>query len=276
MKNKVLLNVIVLFLWVSFSQITLAQNNKWDYYHDLLRIQDDNTVILQFDTTKFLVYKNKKVYQYILSLDNEIVLKKQLDRAVENQFFIVLDSLKKINPLELNITKKENVEIEVQDGNNYELKLYTKDKAIAFHSYEPETYIKEKFPYYEQRIAFLKVYHFISGIFYDENYNKIKNSDVVYIYLDTTKDIKDNNYNVYFSKTKSPNLTFISKRVNDEIRGKSFIISQKPKIIDMTFFLKYGYKASYNALQNKKLFIIEKQKSKEDEVKLNSVILLYF
>lgn len=260
MKNKILFTIILMYSVVSFCQDIFHQgNNQFNDLRKLLNIKDSTATILEFEKTKYLVFQKKKVCKYILSADKEIVFKEKLKKEKKRSGFTVLDTLRAINPRELNIDKKGNFIMQVQDAADYKLKLFTREEETIYSSNAPEVFIEEKFPFYKKRIAYLGVFKFLKAVFYDKRYEDVKKKDTLYIVLSDAKHRIENKYYVNFSKkSQSTYLLFLPTDVNVEQVQKSFVEKQKQNVIDGDFFQRYGYFASTEALKNKKkLFIID-------------------
>lgn len=279
MKNKILFTIILLYSVVSFSQDTFRRvNNQFGDLQKLLKIKDSTATILEFEKTKYLVFQKRKVYQYILSEDKEIVFKEKLKKEKKRAGFAALDTLRTINPSELNIDRKEGFIMQVQDAANYKLKLFTRNKETIYSSNAPEVFIEEKFPFYKKRIAYLEVFKFLKTVFYDKRYEDVKTKDTLYIVLSNAKHRIENKYYVKFSKkNQSAYLLFLPMDVNAERVQKTFIEKQIENVIDFGFFQRYGYFASKEALKNKKkLFIIDSNETHGEILKSVRFIPLYF
>jgi len=275
-----MLGIILLYSIISFSQSTFPKvNNDYNDLRNQLKIKDNTVTILQFEKTKYLVFQKGKVFKYILSIDGEIINKKQLKKVMKTESYAMLDTLCTIDPKELNVNRNGDVEMEVQDATNYRLKLFTKEKVIDYSSIALKIFIKEKFPHYRKRITYLKVFYFLNDIFYDEKYRAIKEKCILYIVLENAKHNIENKYYVHFSKTDpSPYLLFLPMAETPELVQESFVKKNKENVIDMAFFQRYGYAASTEVLKNKKIFIIDSKENIERGLKINHVrfIPLYY
>ncbi len=177
---KAILNYMffLLFSISSFGQSpVISQYEKADieykgnHYSEILGVNKNETVIIKIDTNRFIVFsENNGIYRY-QTADNKILTKHKILNKEAIKCFQYLDSLKSINPSNLNITEKKVIgqdvaeSIKVEDGSFYNIELFKKDITIQYISYSPEIYIEHKFPFYRERLKLLNDYKYYISLF---------------------------------------------------------------------------------------------------------------
>lgn len=175
---KIIKLIFLLFFFVSYGQeSTFSKYAKADLdykgrsYAELLQIENKDVLLLKINEKKFIVFEDNIVYRVYVDFDKEVEKKKILgDEALKS--FQYLDSLKAINPQNLNVTTLNRTDglnavesMEIQDGIDYELSLFKNDVMITYLTYAPQGYIEEKFPFYEQRKKLLNSFIYFNSLF---------------------------------------------------------------------------------------------------------------
>ena len=201
---------IILLFFISFSSfaqqsvISKYERSDVDYegahYAKLLNIDNKNNLIIKVESEKFIVYEDSAVYRFYIDWDKSIN-KKKLSASETLMCYKHLDSLKTINPYNLNVTRQTKTDspsgaefIDVQDGFSYRLSLFKNDLTVNYETYSPEIYIEEKFPFYKEREKLLNAYNYFASLFKDaeatENcnvMNEILHSPQLMEYLKTNR-----------------------------------------------------------------------------------------
>lgn len=172
--------IIFLFLF-SFSlfaqQPTLSKYERADVnyegqqYAKLLNIDNKNQLILKIRQQEFIVFKDSTVYRFYIDWDKSIN-KKKLSASETLLCLNHLETLKSINPYNLNVTKQVKTDsldaieyIDVQDGISYKLCLFKNNVTVSYETYSPEIYIEQKFPFYKEREKLSTVYKYFNSLF---------------------------------------------------------------------------------------------------------------
>lgn len=248
------------------------------------QVENKESLILKYTNEDYLVFENQDVYKinYIPSEDI-LVFKIRLKDELKKICFQIIDSLKKINPDYLNITKKEDgTEMTVQDGYDYKLELYKSNAKILYTTYAPEGYIEHKFPHFQERKIILNSFINLKKIFYDEEIEKIMSLRNIYIIVEN-----ENEYNKIKIESKifqklsitdfifsdSKTLTFLN--TNEEyIRKKDLYKNHENEIITFDIINKYRYKKSLNFLSgNKTIYLVFMNEKKCKKILLKTTSL---
>ena len=246
---------------------------------------DKEALILKFEFDKYLVFSKDKVYKInFIKSENIVIDKIELSNTDKDICYGIIDSLKKINPENLNITKNEKGEsIEVQDGKDYYIELFKSNTKVTFSTYSPEVYIESKFPYYKERNYIVNAYKRLDEIFIDNEFEKVKNADSVFIYIDNEKnfnkikiheDKKIGSINFIFSDSKIISFQYSNRQQKQNFIKSSFFEDHKNEIISSNFFNEYRYKKTLNILFDKKKIYIIETRNKQKKVLVKQAILM--
>ena len=161
-------------------------------YIDLLKIRDSNALILKvgyssywskgFKSNVIVYLTNGTVEKFEIfepsSPTEKIKIKRGKIKKREYEYywdFLTKSSKEnrfKIDKSKLNITKKPDPENEeyflsksISDGVSYYFEIYQKDHFIAYQSYEPQSYIKDKYPGFEERQKLVDIMNNIERLF---------------------------------------------------------------------------------------------------------------
>jgi hypothetical protein len=137
-------------------------DNKFDEYYKMFEIESKDNLILKIDLHKYVVVNENEGFKIsVIESENLIINKQKLTSGELKYSNKMLDSLKKINPFKFNVAKKEDgTEMIVSDCNEIQIEAYKGNCKMIFNSYCPQDYIKEKFPYFEERLLLLNTYNY--------------------------------------------------------------------------------------------------------------------
>lgn len=185
MKNSLLVAVLLLvFSGYSFCQEINIAKIDWEGktktendYVELLDLKDKNALIVKVgyssymekdQDSEFIVYQNDgKVKRFTVYKSTSTDFKtKVLKRKVKSKHYghywnylqeCVTENKFKIDKSKLNITEKEGKKrralqnISLKDGANYHFQVYQGKNYISYGSHEPEAYIENEYPGFEER-----------------------------------------------------------------------------------------------------------------------------
>jgi hypothetical protein len=283
------------FLLIVMQHLHSQENNiskyeSFDYEYtgvDLIKkfqIENKESLLLKYTNEDYLVFDNEEVYKinYIQS-ENILVYKIKLKDELKEICFQILNSLKKINPDNLNIIKNEaGTILTVQDGFDYSLDLFKSNAKITYETYAPEAYINNKYPYYEERETVLNAFINLKKVFYNEEIEEIEKLKTIYIVIDDKNDYnkikietkklqKLTQTNFIFSDFKT--LTFFHTN-NVYIRKEDLYKNHQTEIIPFEIINKYRYKKSLGFLSGKKtIYLVFIKNNKCKKVSLKNTIL---
>ena len=182
--KKVIIYLLILVPSISFSQNWQIPEIDWEgktemenNYVDLLKLKDRNSLIVKVGysshwtkglNSEFIVYQNDgKVKRFLVYQPNSTEFKTKVkSKRIRKKHYAyywnylqkcVTDNKLKIDKSKLNITEKKGEEkgtvqsMSISDGANYHFEIYQGKSYISYGSYEPETYIKNKYPASKQR-----------------------------------------------------------------------------------------------------------------------------
>ena len=182
--RKNLVYILILIPIIGFSQNWTIPKIDWqeetetvNNYVDLLKLKDRNSLIIKIgyssywtkgQNSEFIVYQNDgKVLRFIVYQPNSTELKTKIKRKRINkkdyQYYwshlnnIIQENKYVIDKSKLNIVEKKGeeegtvVRKVVSDGANYSFWMCQEKNYIAYESYSPESFIKDKFPGWKQR-----------------------------------------------------------------------------------------------------------------------------
>ena len=180
--KKIFAYLLILVPLIGFSQDWKIPKIDWhgqteteNVYIDLLKLKDRNSLIVKVGYSsywskginlEFIVYQNDgKVKRYIVYQPNSTNLKtkikhKRIKKAEYKYYWnylndCVIKNKLKIDKSKLNITQKEEkgtvVVMSISDGANYHFQITQGKNYIAYSSYEPKSFIEDKFPGWEER-----------------------------------------------------------------------------------------------------------------------------
>jgi hypothetical protein len=271
-------NLIILFFLVfntSYSQdfFHISKDESYDYakdgnkYRNLLNCIDSEALLFKLNNQNFIIQKKDGFYKvYVDEDEKRVISSAKLASKEAIECSTILDSLKSINPKYLDITIDKNGKVMiVNDGIEYEVNFFKKEYRLTLKSNNPELYIEEKFPHFEERIKFLKSIKKLNEIFFDSTYNNVNKLDTIYLKLKNSKNLNKlelnkerNHYSLLFSGTKKITLTNLDSDHDLMIKRKS-LQKDKSKIINIDFINKYRYNFVLNLFKNKVIYIIEKK-----------------
>lgn len=171
----------ILFLILLFSSLSFAQelskyeradiNYEGQQYAKLLNIDNKNQLILKLEHEEFIVYEDTAVYRFYIDWDKSIN-KKKLSASETLMCFKHLDSLKSINPYNLNVTKQVKTDsldgieyIDVKDEIPIKLSIFKNNLTVSYETSSPQFYIEQKFPFYKEREKLLNAYKYFNSLF---------------------------------------------------------------------------------------------------------------
>jgi hypothetical protein len=271
-------------------------NYKGRIYSERLEIDTNKSLLLKIEENSFLVFNEKNdVYSYYVTPSNTI-LKNKMNRNESIKCLQYLDSLKSINPSNLNVTetkadKPDSVEsISVEDGITYSLEFFKNNITIQYHTYSPEVYIEHKFPFYKERQKLLNAFNYYKSIFkYSRKDNLgLKRTDSLYIIFDFKMTdgigkswVKKPNNDEVFSvwNTERDTIVFIKEnaiQAQNPYVSKRFLKKRKnKKIINIDDLIKLRVFDYLKLIENNFIFLInEKEISKK--IKLNRIEDMYY
>ncbi|MBL7473318.1 hypothetical protein [Robertkochia sediminum] len=188
--RKTILHIILLIPLISFSQDWeipeinwIDKTEKQNIYIELLNLKDSNSLIVRIGhssywtkgmISKFLVYQNNgKVTRYDVfqpsdPKDKTDITRRKIRKQDYKFYWSYLNEcsnndLFEIDRSRLNITKKPNkdagrvLEMNAVDGTNYHFEICQGNNYIAYGTYAPESYIKEKYPGWKERQKLLNL-----------------------------------------------------------------------------------------------------------------------
>lgn len=135
--------------------------------------------LICLNQVKYISIKKDSIILYKIKNDKIIFKKTYSKIKLKNK--LDTNFLFDLNPIELTFEKIEDVIIEVNDGSVYSISIYKNDKYLEMITYSPETYIDNKFPYYEKRRLFLDCFKKLDSLFIDDLFIKIQNEEEIFI-----------------------------------------------------------------------------------------------
>lgn len=287
MKNLLFL-IILFFTLASFSQNhIISEYEKYDYekkgqnYNNVLKLDDKNSLVLKLNN-KFIIYKDESEISTISIgyLSSNIFYTKKIKEHQLINYKNILDTIKNINPSLLNETKNIDGEMVIEDGINYNLELYKNNYIVNYNTYSPEAYIEYKFPFYKERIRFMKVLEVVNNLFYDDEYEKIRNRDTIYLNISSKdyltleklkiKKHSDKFKDLYiFTSLNNHKISVDKKDKNKKdvkFNKKEFLEKNKKSIIQLDFIDKYGLEIFQD--KKKSIYIIDEKKLNIKKIQL--------
>jgi hypothetical protein len=251
-------------------------DNKFDEYYKMFEIESKDNLILKIDLHKYVVVNENEGFKIsVIESENLIINKQKLTSGELKYSNKMLDSLKKINPFKFNVAKKEDgTEMIVSDCNEIQIEAYKGNCKMIFNSYCPQDYIKEKFPYFEERLLLLNTYNYFHSLFYDKDLEKIKNADTIYLDFNLRNVVLDK---LQFEKTSSKNLNHFKFKFSDksklifnslikdesdfEVDKKDFNQKENIVTISINTINKYRHDIIRRVLSDKKYVYLIRNKS---------------
>ena len=146
-----------------------GETENQNVYVNLLKIKDPQALFLKIehsDHAKFIVFLNNgKIRQFEVITSNGIGKKKIRQNRVKSKHYkfyweFLYNSLnndrfiiqkEELNKNDKSIGNRQALTLEVSDGTNYSLELTQDKKFLAYSTYEPEAYIKNKVNGFQER-----------------------------------------------------------------------------------------------------------------------------
>lgn len=182
------------------------------------------------------------------------------------------------------MVKENGGNIIVQDGATFEVELSENDCRIHYSTYSPHIYIENEYPHFQERKKLLEVYDGLQSIFYNEEFDKLKSADTIYLVYDESKQIQNLSsnqiknrdiatYSFLFSDGKS----LILRKDNQKkiVVSKQFI--KDKDLLDLNIINKFRFEAMADILFKKKAiyFINKNELCKKNKIILNTATLFY-
>ena len=281
------MKIITSFFLVFFCTSVLAQYDVNSFVISKFEKENDNAKVInelfdlnQSDTLlslnnyKFIKLNNKSVTLY-KTKQNQIIFKKEYNRKELNKK-LNFNFLFNLNPVELTINEVDGKKIEVNDGSEYSIKVFKKNKYLEFLNYAPDVYIENKYPFFEKRKFFLDCYISLDSLFFDDLFLKVQNAEEVFIKFEDTeytskkvlknKNILDGKEIYYINEMVFSTINETTEKINSKM------INQKI-VIDYDFLNQYFPQELKKLLKEnkKKIFMIEKCKKSKKKVIISQV-----
>ena len=189
MKNTILTSLFLLFFIKTLAQDFKIPDFNFRYeveglniYLDRLKIKDEQALIIKMGVSShwtegeyadFLVFENDgNVTFYECFFPNDLQkkqkIKKQRIKKSKRKFYwdFLSNSHKRgrfsLKRKKLNITTKPNGDdtfsrLVISDGRDYTIKIIQGSKYISYSTYEPKTFIEQKYPGWEERKKFMNL-----------------------------------------------------------------------------------------------------------------------
>ncbi|WP_157504811.1 hypothetical protein [Flavobacterium tegetincola] len=275
------------------SSFVFSNYETFDYKnegHKVRKLLNEGTsaLIIDMQYNRYISMKNNEIIFYTRcedSLINTITLSKEDKLKCE----ILIDALVKINPeklIEADTTQKSYYSHYDKDTSVVSISKGGKIlKLITSHgnNWQP------KYTFPEVREKFSKSYLNLRNYFYDEEFERVKSLDTIYLYVERGKEIqlgeisnKERNtfgqqYLWQFKCTSgifmSVNLKSFSEPADVFYRDKTFLKTNSSKIISMNYLKKFN-NYDLNQLINsniRKVFIIDKDEISDEKLKIKEV-----
>lgn len=147
--------------------------------------EDNEALIVYLDNSKYISIKNNKVKCYTVCKDtiiNSIVELKNIDAMICKS---IIDTLVSIDPKKIiNEIDKEN-RIPIENLGRYMISFYKDHKTLKlFYSYSSETNFEDKFSFPKYRKTFLNNYLNLTKYFYNEEFDRLKSLDTIYLLVE--------------------------------------------------------------------------------------------
>lgn len=285
MKNICVFLLFFLHFFAFGQSVMFSKYEKYDFenkegkYENMLKTECRNQIMIKLNEHHFLTFSENDAYRYVVDESENVVISKR--KLSEKETILLsksLDTLKGIDPILLNSTMDLNgSEIIIEDGTTFQLEIFKNKSWINFITVAPETYIKNKFGNYKHKLSFVNVFNSLNNFFYDEEIEKIKNADTIYIVFDKNKrydnlNIKINSfknndeYVIKFSDSKSLILNTYKNNKNKNM------LNEKSVEINLEFINKHRFNKTLEILTSKKaIFILDKS---ENKIKAKKAYLL--
>ncbi len=256
---------LILFLFICLGAVSQTKPvlQNFESLCGRLKIKNDSCVFVKVGETNFILKNKQSFFKFnVVSGTNEIINFVVLDKneasiAAEN-----LKSLRKIDHKKLNVFVNENgLELKVDDGSWYQIKIIAKNSKTDYELYAPEEYITQKFANYQEKEIVLKTFRALNQFFYDSDFQKV--IDAYYIGI-SFKKLKNNNISMISKKENFKNshtlfdgnhniCSFFSVEKNIKFKN-----NQKIAFVDLDFFKKYKFENLQNLFSQKKMFLVQK------------------
>jgi hypothetical protein len=182
--KKVIVYLLILVPLISLSQNWQIPEIDWEgktetenNYVDLLKLKDRNSLIVKIgyssywskgQNSEFIVYQNDgKVKRFVVYLpsysEKKTKIKRKRIKKKEYQYYwnhlnnCIAENKYKIDKSKLNITEKKGeqegtvITKVISDGADYSFWICQGKNYIAYGSYQPESFIEDKFPGWKER-----------------------------------------------------------------------------------------------------------------------------
>lgn len=266
---------------------TIDYKNEGDKVRKLLR-EDKSAMIIDMQNNRYISLKNNEIIFYTRcedSIINTIRLKKE-DRI---KCKILIDSLFKINPKKLIEADTTQKTIYSHFSKDTSIVSITKgDKVLKLITSHGKNW-KPKYTFPEVRKKFFDTYLSLRRYFYDEEFERVKSLDSLYLYVERGKEMqfgeisnKERNTlgQQYFWQFKctsgiliSVNLKSFSEPAGVFYRNKTFLNTNSNKILKMSYLKKFNNYDLQELIGSNmhKVFIIDKDEIRNEKLKIKEV-----
>lgn len=161
-------------------------DKQGEHLRKILNLHEED-LILNLNDSKYVCLIDNTVFCKVIC-GNKLIETIKLDKIKSDSCITYIKKLFELNPSDLMVDiGKNGNKLHIEDGTNVTIKIYKSDKKIILDSFSPELYIREKFPFFEKRILFVKSYSKLLSFFYDEEFYRIKALDTLYVYIERSK-----------------------------------------------------------------------------------------
>ncbi|NBL65367.1 hypothetical protein GV828_09175 [Flavobacterium sp. NST-5] len=251
------------------------ENEQVEILRNQFNFKADDTLICLNNSKCVLIGKDSIVLYKVKSGKVEFkerILKEKIHSTMD------ITPIFSLNPSELNVDEMDGKKISISDGAEYVIDIYKKDKHLKLVSHSPETYIANKYPFYQERKEFLNYYKSLENLFIDERFLELQSAKEIYIKYDKNnnssktlinrKDIVDESEIFFINELMFYNIG----KTHKEIKLQNI----NPKlIVDYNYLNQYFTEELKKLLKEnpKRIFLIE-ESSKAKKVIIQQVRLV--
>lgn len=255
-----------------------------EHLREILNLKEKD-IVLNLNDSKYICLINDTVFCKVIC-GNKLINTIRLDKVKSDSCITYIKKLTNLNPTELIVEEGENgSRIHVEDGVAITIKIYKKDKQLTLYSYSPDTYIREKVPFYEKRKLFVECYSKLMSFFYNEEFYRVKDLDTLYIYIERSKKEKkivniniinktsSEEYQMSFGNLSVNFINFFLRENAVLTTTKKHFFEKNDKIIRLEFLNKFCT-CDLNSLLNfkrKVLYLVDNKDFKCSKIKLKEV-----